>query len=400
MPDTGIPFPLRPVDPEAPANPARSADETRPEAREADRNARRKRRIGYGIAGIFLVAALVPIALWTGFTSSHVVSDNAIVRAHLSDIGARVDGVLAVVNADAGDRVRAGEVLARFEDSHFRADAAQAQARMTALERRIDIERREIALERLRAANLIAGAGAEIRRQAAQRDAASTKADDAEQYYAARLKLLEDQAVSSETVRSASAEAQISAAIARAAGAQYELSSVAEQQARLTLDEITLREDAVRVLEAELEQARAQHERARADLDSTIIRAPVAGAIVRRLAQPGMAVEVGTPIVSMWLEEDSWVEAWIAEEDLEAVVRGGHVTVRFPALPGQRFTGVVERTGLTTDFEMPMDYLPKPRATRMRHAPLIGVSIRLAPGMPALVRPGMSAVVDIQRKES
>jgi hypothetical protein len=70
--------------------------------------------------------------------------------------------------------------------------------------------------------------------------------------------------------------------------------------------------------------------------------------------------------------------------------------VNSPALPGRTLAGHVETVGLATDYEMPIDYLPKPRDERMQQAPLVGVAIRLE-AMPDILRPGMSAIASIQR---
>jgi multidrug resistance efflux pump len=110
-----------------------------------------------------------------------------------------------------------------------------------------------------------------------------------------------------------------------------------------------------------------------------------------------MAVDVGTPVLSMWLGGDSWVEAWVREEELAAVAEGGSAEVTFPYLPGQRFAARVSKVGLATDFEMPADYLPQPRSTRMRPTPQVGIALELL-DEPPLLRPGVSAVVSIDKR--
>jgi multidrug resistance efflux pump len=155
----------------------------------------------------------------------------------------------------------------------------------------------------------------------------------------------------------------------------------------------------LRVLVARREQTHALLQQVEADIEATRIRAPDNGAIVRRLAQPGMAVDTGTPVLSMWLSEETWVEAWVPEEKLGRLREGGRVQVSFPALPRVRFEGRVTRVGLATDFEMPVDYLPQSREARMRPTPQVGLAIHLD-DMPALLRPGMSAVVAIPLDEA
>jgi RND family efflux transporter MFP subunit len=152
-----------------------------------------------------------------------------------------------------------------------------------------------------------------------------------------------------------------------------------------------------RVREADVLAAQARVTRAETELESAAIRAPQSGAIVRRIVQPGGAVEAGQPVVAMWLGTDVWVEAWIDEEDLGLIRRGGPASVTFHAFPGQEFTGVVERVGLATDLELPDSVVPQPRFARMRTAPVVGVRIRLDAPPPHLL-PGLSASVAIRKE--
>ena len=159
---------------------------------------------------------------------------------------------------------------------------------------------------------------------------------------------------------------------------------------------MTIRERGIGVLQANLERARARLNRAEADLEGTIIRAPEDGAILRRIIQPGGSVESGQPIISMWLGSDLWVEAWIDEEDLGFVRVGSPVTVTFHSFADREFSGVVDRLGLATDLEIPESEVPQPRFSRMRGAPVVGVRIRLDAPPPELL-PGLSAVVAIEK---
>jgi multidrug resistance efflux pump len=99
----------------------------------------------------------------------------------------------------------------------------------------------------------------------------------------------------------------------------------------------------------------------------------------------------------MWFSNDTWIEAWVNEADLSDIAVGNIVQVTSPALPGEVLEGVVGTVGLATDFEMPLDYLPRSRSERMQQSPLVGVAIHLN-AMPDLLRPGMSAVANIERR--
>ena len=113
--------------------------------------------------------------------------------------------------------------------------------------------------------------------------------------------------------------------------------------------------------------------------------------------EPGGATVTGQPVISIWIGEEVWVEAWVDENALGDLAVGGKATVTFPSYPDLEFSGVVERIGVSTDFELPDSEVPQPRNERMRAAPVIGVRIRLDETEHELF-PGLSAIVGIQKR--
>ncbi|MEO1081962.1 MAG: efflux RND transporter periplasmic adaptor subunit [Pseudomonadota bacterium] len=345
---------------------------------------------------LLFVAVLATAASWWFFHSGHVVTRNALVRSHLSELGVRGEGVIAEIVVNAGDIVRKGDLLARLDDTHLHAQRAQFKARIATLDERIAVDETALAFAREESQARLVQAEAEVQRKLAEADAARLRSEDAAAFHAARKPLQRDGAISAEALRDAAARAAMQASLAEAARAAAAGASAELDAARLAVDALQLREGELRVLRAKRWELLAGLSGVEADIESSRILAPADGAVVRRLTQPGMAVQTGTPILSLWLTAETWVEAWVPEEHLADLQVGGDVSVSFPAMPGERFTGVVERVGLATDFEMPLDYLPQTRETRMRPTPQVGVLVRLD-SEHELIRPGMSAVVDIRR---
>lgn len=356
-----------------------------------------RRHLRWAVAALVLVLALAPVYSWIRYRSLHVTSTNAIVRGHLGEIGTRLDGIVTSVEVDAGDRVTAGQVLVRVEDRHFRAEAQEAMAELAGLNRAIEVERSTIAHERRRIEQQQQEALAKVAAAEAQTAAARINADDARQDHELRRSLFErGGAVSSEDVRGAETDWRTAEARLLEARAKHEVAQSAQEHVRLSGDALVIREREIGVLEADLLRAQARLAKAQADLDDAWIRAPVDGAIVRRIVQPGGSVEAGQPIISMWLGQEVWIEAWIDEGDIAAVKRGNGATVTLHSFPGQEFVGLVDTVGLATDFEMPASEVPQPRFSRMRGAPVVGVRIRLHEP-PSDLLPGLSAVVAIRK---
>jgi multidrug resistance efflux pump len=171
----------------------------------------------------------------------------------------------------------------------------------------------------------------------------------------------------------------------------------ADTRRRLARAALEIREFRLGVREAQVEKARATRDMAEADLRDTIVRAPASGAIVRRVVQPGASVEPGLPTLVMWLGNRLWVEAWVDESDVGMIDHGSKAVVTFPSFPNQTFAGRITAIGVASDYEMPEEEVPQSKRVRMRSDPVVNVRIELdAP--PAQLRPGLSAVVAIERK--
>jgi multidrug resistance efflux pump len=355
----------------------------------------RRSRWALGLAAAFLFA--LPLNVLLGF-GSQVTSSNAAVRGYVTEIGSRIDGLVSYVNVDVGDPVSAGQVLIQLEDRALLARVEEARAEVAGLERTIAAERAAVELEGGQAAAQGREAAAQIEAARANAEAWRIEATEARRLHELQADLnARGGFVAAETLRAAESRWRTAdARLAEAEASAVAMERSAEARSRQSRDATTIRDRRVSVLEAELDAAKARLAGAEADLASAAIRAPADGAIVRRIVQPGGAVEAGQPVISMWLGDDLWVESWISEEELGAVHIGSEATVMFHALPGREFSGRVERIGLATDLEIPEADVPQPRSARMRGAPVVSVRVRLDERPPDLL-PGLSAVVSIVR---
>ena len=357
----------------------------------------RRRIVGWSIALVLLALAVLGISSWIKYHSQYVASSNAIVRGHMAQLGTRVAAVVSSVEVEPGQQVSKGDILLRFDDAHLRAKAEAARAELLLLERELEGEKREIQHEKRLLdeqdeegkANL-AGAQADVA-------GASIQAEDAKKRFEVQTQLQAEQIAPAETVRAAKAEWDTRIELLKASQAKYEAMRSADTRRRLARAALEIREFRVGVREAQVEKARATRDIAEADLRDTVIRAPEAGAIIRRVVQPGASVEAGLPTLVMWLGNRLWVEAWVDESDVAMIDHGSKAVVTFPSFAGQTFAGQVTAIGFASDYEMPEEDVPQSKRARMRSDPVVNVRIELD-AAPAQLRPGLSAVVAIERK--
>jgi membrane fusion protein, multidrug efflux system len=300
-----------------------------------------------GVVALVVVAVVtVPIMLWSRYSTAFVTSRNATVKGSITNVGGQTNGVVASVEVEAGDRVRAGQVLARFEDHQLQANLLRARSRLAEAMARASGARPRI-------------------------DAAQSQSHEASVRYEQRVALAQSGAVSLDELRAAETRLQTTQAMERTA--------LADQDAAV----------------AEVSTAEADLAIARADLDASVIRAPADGRVLRRISEPGASVVVGQPIVALWIGRGVWVEAWIDQDDLAKVAVGNDVKVTTSSFPGRVFHGTVESIGVSTDFELPQNSVPQARNERMRTTPVVPLRVRLDQSRGLM--PGLSVVVAIQR---
>jgi multidrug resistance efflux pump len=229
-------------------------------------------------------------------------------------------GRLTEVLVDEGDRVKAGQVVARLDDRLAKARLAGAEAALEAAIARRDLAKRGPRKDEVRAAR------AEVEAAAAQAWERGVSRDRAEQLYAANA-----DAIPLAEVDTARGGADATAAQQRAAEARLALLKKGSRK-----EVIAEAEAAVAAAEAEVEAARtllAQHE----------LHAPADGVVLRRMHQPGEHVATMPPTTVLAIADVDHLElrAEVDENDVAHVAIGQRGWATADAYGDQKFEGQI-----------------------------------------------------------
>jgi len=286
----------------------------------ADAARKKKRKKWFIIFG--LVAAKLAL-LWFGYNWLHnagrIETDNAYVGADTAAITPLVSGSVAQVLVSDSQAVQAGQPLVILDQTDARLAVAEAQAAY-------DQARRHVVSYQATSRQLsaqIAMRGAETSRAAAEVVSAASAAERARIDYARRTELAASGAVSGEEVsstRAAFEQARAGLAAARAA----------QSQAAAATSMASGQRDANQAMIAgagvddnpEVAAARARLDRARLDLERTVIRAPVAGIVASRQVQVGQRVQPGGNLMRVVPVQEAYVDANFKEGELTEVRAG------------------------------------------------------------------------------
>ncbi len=340
------------------------------------------------------LVVLVGIAHWIRFRVTHVVAGYAFVKADVVRIGSPLEGRIAEVLVQDGQRVKAGTPLIRLDDRRERAAVEEARALLLTSESQLLAERKDIVVSRKRVAVLSEVLAANLRARKADQRAFQVQADHAAVVAARNAELSQQQLLPAVEAENAQAQANmLKEQQARAAG----LEQHATGELRNTEIErmaITTREAKLAVLEAQVAKAKATLDLAQARLDMTTLRAPKDGEISRVLLGPGSSVRASVPLLEFWILDPISIEAWIDERDLDRIKTGDIADISVDALADAHLSGRIESFSYVTDLEIKALASTVPLANRLARARWMRARIALLSSDPRLF-PGLTANVSI-----
>jgi HlyD family secretion protein len=218
----------------------------------------------------------------------------------VSKVGFKVAGVLAELEADHGDCVAKGAVLARLDTREQSARVGRAKANIDQAE-----------------ANLNRALGGVAKAEANYANAKSINDR--------RQALVKSSNVSIESAETAKAAFDIASA------------------------DLALARSDVEVARAAIKDARAQEQLESVTLDLHTLAAPYDAVVIARRKEPGTVLAPGEPVFTLIDPRTVWVLAYIDESKTGDIEVGQPVEIVLRSLPAQRFHGRVARIQIESD---------------------------------------------------
>ncbi|MBK8457965.1 MAG: efflux RND transporter periplasmic adaptor subunit [Phyllobacteriaceae bacterium] len=255
-------------------------------------------------AGGFYVWSNRPLALAVATVEKNVavrVFGLGTIEARVvSNVGFEVGATLVAVEADHGDLVRKGQVLARLAAGEQEAKVAKAKTAVRIAE--VNIDKSASVVAKMRAVLAQKQETSKRKQELANRDVVSAQAAE---------EALRDEAVAAADV------------------------AVAESDNK--------------VATAQVEDARAQLGFEETMLGHRTLLAPFDALVVQRLKEPGAVIKAGDPIMTLVDPATYWGLAFVDEARSGAIVEGQTVEARIRSRPLDTFIGKVLRIGLESD---------------------------------------------------
>ncbi|MEN6627756.1 MAG: efflux RND transporter periplasmic adaptor subunit [Candidatus Sumerlaeia bacterium] len=256
-----------------------------------------------------------------------------VIPRHVIEVSSKIIGRVKDMLVARGDRVKAGDVLIRLEDGDLQAQLRAAEARLASADAKL--------------AEMRAGSRPqEVQAARAAVNSAEATLENTKLEFERKQKLAGSRVISQQELDLARMAFRVAEANLRSA------------RENLNLIETWPRREQLDAAEADQRQAVANLEYAKTQIDEAVIRAPVDGTILEKLADKGELVtnvnyggERGakSSVVSMANLKDLQVELDVNENDLPHVRMGQACEVRVDSAPGRLFTGEVDEIAPQAD---------------------------------------------------
>ncbi len=266
------------------------------------------------------------------------------------EVGAEIPGKIREILVEEGENVLKGQTIAILENADFHAQVLAAKSQIETLRRQRETSVSKIVQAKADRTRIENGARGEERREALQSYEQTLPAlEQAKREVERRRKLLETGDVSREEFERAVRDLETANKQSLAMREKYNNINAAARKDDLQKADaaIMLAENQENEFGALIREAEARILAAEANLEKTIVRAPIAGMILRKRLKPGESVspENQTGIVSIADVSAFRVRVDLDETDVAKVSEGQNAFVTADAYGEQKFAGKVVKIG-------------------------------------------------------
>ena len=292
------------------------------------------------------------------------------------DISSKRDGKIVEIMVREGDSVEAGQLLARILSPQDDAQVEAQKANVVENERKLEeAQSAGPARVALAEANLAASQAEYVRWQAELQQAEI----DAKRY----PPLVETGAAAAQTADQHLTKLKVAQASTDAAHKQVLAAQASLEQAKAQLQQIA-------TAKANVASSQAQLRRFQENVNDLSIKAPIAGTILTRSAEPGRVVAAGQTILTMVDLHKLYLRGFVPEGSIGKVKVGQQAEVYLDSDPKQAIQAEVIRIDPQVMFTPENTYFKDDRVKQV-----MGVKLGLK-GAYGLAKPGMPADGKIQ----
>lgn len=336
----------------------------------AEQTNQKKQKLIIALLFFFIAVGAAGGGWYWYYTSRFVSTDDARVSGTIVSVSSKVTGKVGEVLVAEGDRVKAGQVVARIDPRDIQAQQTQAEANLAAAMAKYE--------------ELTAGSRPqEIQQAQAMADQAAANLENAAKNYERMEKLYADGAISASARDNARTAWQVAREAAKAASQTLDLTMAGA------------RAETIRAAAAQVKQAEAALQAVRLVDGETSVVSPVDGVVALKSVNAGEVVAAGQPLLSVVSTKELWVNARIEETYIHKLQLGQTVDYSIDGYPGRTFSGKVYEIGNAATSVFALIPTENSSNTYTKVTQRIPIKISLPENGDVVFRPGMSVVIKV-----
>lgn len=373
-----------------------------------------KRKIGLTLTVITIVIFLFFTIKWISHRTKYVITDAVFVETeYMSNTGFyRVSGKIVQLYKKEGDHVKAGEELAKLDDTDIKVQLEATENKIQslisqklALEKQMERVSQELNLNEQ--INILTEKETTKRIEVLQSQLAQVESQlklaqkDEERYrhlnerglipkrkyeeVQTNLEVLQKQ---KQAIEKSISELKISK---EKADKNVQISHIQKKLTQELSYQIESISKQIEVLNKEREDILNQ-------LDYSTLRAPFDGVVAKKFVSIGDVVKAGQPVYSLVRSDSFYIKVLLEETKLAGVKIGNKAYIRLDAYPDKVFEGEVENIDIATAAKFALVPRDISAGEFTKVAQRVPVKIKITKGEKSLLRLGLGGEVEIEKR--
>jgi len=327
---------------------------------------------------IIILFSLTIIISGCANSTEDVITASGTIEALEVNISAETGGKITEINTDEGDSIKKGAVLGRLDSTIQALQVQQAEAALRAAAEKA---------KETQSGNrdqLIGQAVSLVDQMTSLAEGSKAAMDNARENLDRVRTLAGEGGIAHQQLSDAETRYE-------SARAQYEAYVAQKNSAREQLDLLKsgATTETINIMNAGVAQAQANVSIARAQLEKTVLIAPIDGQVSTVNFRQSEYVSPGAPVITLLNPEDLWIKVYISETEIAKVKPGQKAEIFIDAYPDRPFAGKVSFVSAKAEFT------PKNLQTKEDRVNMVfAIKVELQDGK-EMLKPGLPADVKI-----
>ncbi|WP_028950585.1 HlyD family secretion protein [Sulfurihydrogenibium subterraneum] len=371
------------------------------------------KKIGLIIVVVLILVFLIYAVRWINHRMKYAISDAVFVESeYLSNIGFyRVSGKIIQLYKKESDQVKAGEVIAKIDDTDYKLQVQALEKEIESLtyqkkqlENQLERVAKETDINESITALTVQELNKKLESLKAQKDQIEAQLKLAQKDEERYRNLLEKGLVSKRKYEEVKTNLEVLEKQKLAVEKNIAELKISIEKSKKAVEYAQTQKSITQEIQDQINSANSQIEsliKKKQDLENqlkyTELTAPFNGVVAKKFVSIGDVVKAGQPVYAILKSDSFYVKVLLEETKLEGVKVGNKAYIKLDAYPDKTFEGVVESIDVASAAKFALVPRDISAGEFTKLAQRIPVKIKIIKGDMSLLRVGLGGKVEIEK---